>query len=129
MTGQQIYVGDDMKKALKKIVTESYAKPEGYEKDVGDYGPLLFDGWCGEPVAWGFKITRHLGDRFEALRAFGRLECLGVAGDWGLIVERLTREQAIAKYGAITEEDRGPRGGFRSVTFGTTKFLSRELAQ
>lgn len=116
-----------MKETLKKITVETYAKPEGYVNDLADYGPVLFDGWCGEPVAWGFKIKHHLGDRFNALSAFGSLVCLGAPGAWALVVERLTREQAVVKYGAVTEEERGPRGGFRSITFGTTKFLSREL--
>lgn len=119
-----------MKEALKKVVTETYAKPEGYEDDLADYGPVLFDGGCGETVAWGFKIRRRLGDdRFGALRSFGTLKCVGPHGDWALIVERLTREQAIAKYGPVTNEDRGPRGGFLSITFGTKMFLSRELGR
>jgi hypothetical protein len=101
-------------------------KPKGYENDLGNYALIFKDGICSEPVAWGFKIITHLGqDRFDALREFGQLECDYPA--WYLITHHLTREEAIKKYGEITDEEFGPRGGWRSVTFGTTKFRSKYL--
>ena len=39
-----------------------------------------------------------------------------------------TGDNAIKKYGKITNEELGPRGGFRSVTFGDKKFISRKVA-
>ena len=46
-------------------------------------------------------------------------------GVWVLICLRLTRAVAEQVYGQVTEEERGPRGGWRSITFGTTRFASR----
>lgn len=102
----------------------TWARPPGYETDLSEYKPCLFDSCCGEPVAWGFEIVRRLGeDRFEALRQFGSLQY----GDskWFLITRELTRAEAIDNYGPITAEEFGPRGGWKSVTFGNKRFFSR----
>lgn len=105
-----------------------YSKPEEFENELGHYGPVLFDSWCDEPVAWGFKILHYLGEeRFGKLSKYGRLECLE-PGIWALVVKTLAREEAIEKYGAITEEILGPRGGWKSTTFGDKKFTSRFLS-
>jgi hypothetical protein len=102
-------------------------KPIGYEKDLSPYDEVVYDGYCGEPVGWGFRIRRHLGqERFEQLRNFGRLEYLG-PHDWVLVTHTLSRVEAEMKYGPITEEERGAGGGFRSITFGTTKFIADYL--
>lgn len=103
-------------------------KPPGFEHDLGDYGPQFYDSNCGEPIAWGFKIVRFLDDqRFKDLGNYGFVEC-GAPGSWFLITEKLTRADAIKKYGKVTAEEFGPRGGFRSVTFGKKKFISSRLA-
>src|SRR3990167_965684 len=106
-------------------------KPKGYENDLSEYGPQIYDGYCGEPIGWGFKILNHLGEeRFNGLYKFGDLECVNgehLQSIWSLIVKHLTREEAAEKYGAITNEEFGPRGGFRSVTFGDKKFISRGM--
>lgn len=102
-------------------------KPTSFENDLSTYGPVLFDGWCGEPTAWGFKILRRLGeDRFNELRKYGSLEYLE-ADSWALVVKILSRDEAIEEYGAITDEISGPRGGWKSTTFGTKKFISKFL--
>ena len=101
-------------------------KPEGYENSLGLYGPQIFDSFCGEPIGWGFKILERLGDdKFNKLRTFGSLEC--IYPSWFLITKHLTREDAIEKYGSITAEERGPRGGFRSDTYGTKRFANKLL--
>jgi hypothetical protein len=101
-------------------------KPIGYEKELSAFAPVIFDVVCGEPIGWGFKIVTHLGEeRFNALRKFGGLEC--IYPTWYLVTKKLTREEAEQKYGAVTEEIFGPRGGWKSVTFGTTKFRSGYL--
>ena len=106
-------------------------KPKGYEDDLGPFGPVFFDACCGEPVGWGFRITRHLSeDRFNALREFGELKCSPGRwgkGSWFLIIDRLTPAKAKAKYGEVTELNLGPRGGFQSVKYGTTMFFSRDV--
>jgi hypothetical protein len=86
---------------------------------------VIEDGWCGEPIGWGFRITRHLGEeRFRELAKFGNLECLSSSGQWVVMTRKLTREEAAQKYGEITNEEFGPRGGWRSVTFGDKKFIN-----
>lgn len=101
--------------------------PEGFEADLGPFGPVLFDSSCGEPIAWGFAIRRRLGEkRFTSLRQYGDLECIWT-GEWVLITKWLTPEEAIVRYGAMGTVERGPRGGFRSVAYGGRRFLSRRL--
>lgn len=105
---------------------ELHQKPKGYEHDLTGFAPVIFDGYCGEPIGWGFQIITHLGEeRFSALGKFGELECLYPT--WYLVTKKITREEAMQKYGAITEEIFGPRGGWKSVTFGTKKFISKYL--
>ena len=78
----------------------------------------------GETIAWGFKIKHYRGEKhFNNLRKHGELECVGL-GVWVLVIKRLTSEQAIAKYGPITVQEFGPRGAWRSVTYGNKKFIS-----
>lgn len=103
-----------------------YEKSEGFEKELGAYGAVMFDPYCGEPVGWGFRLLRHMGEeRFNKLQDFGELECL--YPDWYLVVKKISREQAIELYGEITAEEFGPRGGWRSITFGSKKFGSTYL--
>lgn len=107
-------------------------KIEGYENDLGEYGPQLFDSYCGEPIEWGFKILRRLDEeRFNNLRKFGDIS-YGHSSNIPtpfLIVKRLTKEEAIEKYGPITKQEFGPRGGFRTITFGDKTFMQRYLAK
>lgn len=119
---------DNMNNVLTVTVP---AKPKGYENDLREYAACFFDGICGEPVGWGFKLVRYLGeDRFHGLEHTPeypnvRLECgHGYPSNWYLIAKHLTREEAIQKYGKVTEEIFGPRGGWKSVTFGDKKFGS-----
>jgi hypothetical protein len=103
------------------------AKPTGYEGDLSDYGPIAYDASCGEPISWGFRILRHLGEeRFRALGQYGELDCVG-GKTWVLVIRRLTRDEAITLYGPITEEKRGPLGGWKSTTFGNKQFISRSM--
>ena len=75
---------------------------------------------------WCFELLKRITEtRFEALRQFGSLECSYPT--WFLITKALTRKEAIEAYGAITDEEFGPRGGWKSVTFGDKKFISRKL--
>jgi hypothetical protein len=100
--------------------------PAGYESELSPFKACLFDSYCGEPIAWGFELKKQLGeDRFQALRQFGKMECS--YPKWFLIVRELSREEAVLKYGEVTAEEFGPRGGWKSVTFGTKKFLSPRL--
>jgi len=99
-------------------------KPKGFEQYLGEYGECLFDGWCGECVAWGFEITSHMGEeKFEKLRSQYLLECCYPT--WYLIVKVLGHRAAVRKYGKVTDSVRGPRGGWKSETFGEEKFISK----
>ncbi len=69
------------------------SKPDGYEDVLSEYKACLFDGWCGEPVGWGFELLQRITEtRFEALRRYGTLEC--VYPKWFLITRSLTRDEA-----------------------------------
>lgn len=95
---------------------------------LSPYKAQIFDSWSGEPIGWGYRITRRIGDeKFGELDLFGGLEC--IYPDWYLIRKYLTRKEAIEKYGKVTDEEYGPRGGWRSVTFGKTKFISKHLKE
>jgi hypothetical protein len=103
-------------------------KPAGHEEDLGDYAPLLRDSACGETIAWGFPILSQIVDgRFDALRQHGRVECLDEAdgGGYGLVMRELTHEEAIRKYGPVTERDTWPGGEWGSIVYGRTRFLSK----
>lgn len=101
-------------------------KPNGFEENLGPFGPQLYDTYSGEPVSWGFKIiSRMEQEKFEQLRSTSNVECC--YPEWYVITKTLTRDEAIQKYGPVTNEDFGPRGGWRSITFGTTTFLSKSV--
>jgi hypothetical protein len=98
-------------------------KPEGFEADLGSYGPVLFDG--DHVIAWGYPIVRYLkADRFEHLRTIADVDCVR-AGVWVVVSKRLTHREAIKQYGKETSREVGPQGGWRSVTYGTTRFRTK----
>lgn len=103
-------------------------KPKGYEDVLSDYKACAFDGYCGEPVMWGFEIIRQLDEsRFSELRKYGDVECLihSLQSRWFLITKKLTRSEAKKKYGPKGEDVFGPRGGWKSVTFGDKRFTTK----
>ncbi|HWV72884.1 MAG TPA: hypothetical protein VN040_14245 [Pseudosphingobacterium sp.] len=105
-----------------------HKKPHGFEDYLAAYGPLGYDSHCGEPFAWGFKIVGHLGEElFQKLCSVARVEYIG--GTYGVICKILTREKATKLYGEVTEEVFGPKGGWKSVTFGNKTFVNRYMKQ
>lgn len=110
-------------------------KSEGLSKELqeryglGKYGPVLIDNGCGEPTAWGHVLGRKLPEReFNELSRYGHLEYGSpgkLNGSWVLVTKRLTKPEAVARYGPITHEERGPRGGFRYDVYGNKMFFSR----
>lgn len=85
----------------------------GGTREDGDMsGEVLFDGWCGEPIAWARIGEPVIGQEWT--------EHGPVA-----VTERLTPAEAVRKYGPISEVVVGPNGGFESVTYGTKKFVCR----
>ena len=106
----------------------NHPKPIGYERDLGEYGPQFYDSNGGKPIKWGFRILYRLGEeRFQALKGYGALEYAPGRYPfvWYLITKQLTYQDAIEEYGAVTAEERDPRGGWRSDTFGSTRFLAK----
>ena len=94
--------------------------PAEYQDAIGQFGVVLVDG--DTPVAWGWRIVRPVGEsRFEALRASHAVACIAM-GEWCIIATTLTAEEAEKRYGAVTNIERGPRGGYRSITYGKTTF-------
>jgi hypothetical protein len=75
-------------------------------------GEILYDGWCGEPIAWARLGDPVIGQEWT--------EHGSVA-----VTSRLSPAEAFRKYGPITELVVGRNGGFESVTYGVTKFVSR----
>ncbi len=75
-------------------------------------GEILYDGWCGEPIAWARVGESVIGREWT--------EHGSVA-----VTDRLTPAEAVRKYGPINELVVGRNGGFESVTYGVTKFISR----
>lgn len=101
--------------------------PVGYEDDLSAYGPVVFDGVCGKPIGWGFKIVRRLGgERFKSLAKHGDLVCIEF-GVWCLVTKKLTPVEAVAEYGKVTKLEVGKFGGFRFVMYGDTKFRNKWL--
>ena len=99
-------------------------KPVGYERYLGEFGECLFDKESGECVGWGFEIVEEMGkELFERLREQYHLECLYPT--WYLLTKILGRKLAIKAYGAESSVERGPRKGWKSAVFGTTKFTSK----
>lgn len=92
-----------------------------FQDDLGSYGPQSFDSYCGEPIAWGWKIINHLGSRWPDLQKVASTGCHGV-GNWYVYDKSLTHEEAIEKYGPVTNENIGPKGGFKSRTYGDKQF-------
>lgn len=101
-------------------------KPEGFESFLGPYKIVAYDSYSGEPVSWGFKVIKHLGDKLSSeLREKYELEYIDY--EYFLISKKLTREDAIKLYGPITHEEFGPKGGWKYIEFGGMKFSYKNL--
>jgi hypothetical protein len=99
-----------------------------FDNYLGQKTATIKDGYCGEPIMWGKYITQRMDEwEFNELRRTHNVQYIMSAGMWMVIEKELTREDAIAKYGEITNEEFGPAGGWKSVTFGDKKFISKSL--
>jgi hypothetical protein len=102
--------------------------PADLRRYFGGYGPQFHDGYCGEPIAWGYMVIARMGEeRWTNASEYGQLECIHGTGDWCLVTKVLTPDGARTQYGEVTGLELGPRGGFRSVTYGSKKFGSKRL--
>lgn len=113
--------------------------PDEFKEYLSEFGVLYYDSSCKEPVTWGYRIIKHLGEeKWGQLNNYGMTKCLGYSSgfggylpqhaDWILITKQLTRQEAIDKYGAIAEqgleENKFPYGRRKYTVFGKTKFYN-----
>lgn len=100
--------------------------PYGLKEHVGSFRACSFDSHCGEAIGWGYPIHKRLGEElWSKVSQHGDMWCS--YPNWYLITHWMTPKEAMKKYGKITSEERGPRGGFRSVTYGSKTFSSKHL--
>jgi len=102
--------------------------PADLRKFFGGYAAQFHDGYCGEPIAWGYKVVARMDEkRWAKVSEYGPLECAHETGEWYLITKVLTPDEAHVQYGEVTGLELGPRGGFRSATYGSKRFCSKRL--
>jgi hypothetical protein len=109
----------------KEIKKEEHVKlvttPEQCLSDDID----VCDEECGEILFVGRKLIKQMPK--DLLNEFKKhKDTIYHEGYYKITKSLLTREKAIEKYGEALDE-LGPRGGWRSVMFGTTKFVSKLL--
>lgn len=107
-------------------------KPVGFEDILAEEEVCLVDSSCRMPVYWGYKLMQQIGEeRFNALKQVAKVKFAPgqkyPEGTWFVVSKVLGYEDALVLYGSVTATEYGPRGGFRSITFGETKFVSKEL--
>ena len=97
---------------IKYFEIETYLSKEVFE---------LQDSYSGKPIAY-FKTqtSRIPEDLFK--ENYDKMLYSNSMNAWIYLTRKVTREECIKLYGDITHEEYGPRGGWKSVTFGTTKF-------
>lgn len=101
--------------------------PERLRPFFGEYGIVLYDSYCGEAIAWGFRAQTHLGkDLWAEAEKLGTWECIE-QGVWVLVVRWLTPEEAIETYGPLIDIEEGLGSVYRSATYGAKKFVSSWL--
>ena len=86
----------------------------------------LIDPYSGKPIGSYRVVSNMPSDMFNENRH--KMFYLGnTTGGWGYLEEVYTRAKMVELYGPVTDEEYGPRGGWKSVTFGTTRFGSDYL--
>lgn len=81
----------------------------------------LKDSYSGKPVAY-YKIQRIRIPEELFSKNRDKMLYSNCNETWMYLTRKVTRKECIKLYGPITHEEYGPRGGWKSVTFGTTKF-------
>ena len=103
--------------------------PDWLKEYMGPFGPAMVDECSGITISYGFPVVRYMGeDLFTcAKHAYKAMRYDREADQWYFVTSELTPADAIREYGEVTDMEVGPRKGFKSVTYGKTKFTSREL--
>jgi len=81
----------------------------------------LCDSWSGKPIAYYRVQTSRIPEELFN-ENFDRMYYSNGNNEWLYLERKVTRGECVELYGDITEEEFGPRGGWKSVTFGKTKF-------
>jgi len=113
-------------KEIEKLREQVVPKlPPELEGHFGPFTQVL--GSDDVPTAWGYRPRGHLPeDIWSAASKVGNWECIEM-GRWVLVVKRLAPQEAVIKYGPVTEVHEGPSGGWRHATYGKTEFYEREM--
>jgi hypothetical protein len=111
--------------------------PKGYEPYLGRYGVVVTDG--GVSIGWGFPVIRQMSEEmfrnfpgcpvlvsYKSDLYFSALRGESI-GNWVFVTRWLTPQESLKNYGQITKVSLGPRGGWRSVTYGTTTFFDKRM--
>lgn len=101
--------------------------PDKFLPFFGSYGVVEVDPSAQQPVGWGYPIVGgQMGHELWAeMTTLGTVAFDHKLKTYALVTKKLTDEEAIQKYGPISAVEHGPRGGFKSITFGSTKFSSK----
>jgi len=103
--------------------------PDKFLPYLGEFGPQVIDKNAGVAVGYGHAIVgEKLGqDAWLELSAYGKQVYVnpGPQGYWVLVTKVLSKIEAVQTYGPITSVQYGPRGGFKSVTYGKTTFVDK----
>lgn len=97
-----------------------------YKNFFSDKISELLDLECKKPFAFGYKMKDKCSlEIFEKIKKENDTEFYD--GAIYIIHKRLSRIEAIELYGDITNEEIGPKGGWKSITFGNTKFTHKQF--
>lgn len=103
--------------------------PNKFLPFLSQYGPHVIDKTAQVAVGYGYAIVgEKMGDElWQELSKYGKQVFVnpGPQGYWALITSQLTKEEAIATFGPITNIEYGPRGGWKSTTYGNVKFTDK----
>jgi hypothetical protein len=107
---------------------KSYLESDRFKGYLGFYGVVGIDGCCGKPLAYGFPIIRKMEpDFFEYTRqCCAEMIYLGY-NNWCAATVVIKPKEAELLYGKVSQITVGPRGGFKTVTYGNTKFISKQV--
>lgn len=112
-----------LKDKVENWITESSSIENCLDKDVVE----ILDNYCDEVIAWGHRLFSKLtSEAFLEFKKNNDIEYF--QGTWHKVIKRLTQEEAIKKYGEITQEEIGKQGGWKSIIFGSTKFANKAMA-
>jgi hypothetical protein len=105
---------------------EPIRKPYEFRMVLAQCLPCVLEN--GQILAWGCRLLQEVPtEQFEAMREHG--EWFYVDMEWHLLLRKFHLEELIEKFGGVTEVGLGPKGGFKYIIFGKTKFENKILKE